>query len=202
MGGRGASSGASYSPIRRTQTEHEGKWKKPPSLGEQLASANGISVSEGEAQAQALYKYSGQEYRDIRDAYYNGLTDSPAYQKAVAIENFIKQSPNWNGGELYRGVHLPSASLKHLKEGGRIDMKGMSSWTSDPKIAQNFAKANMKGESSVLFKVSGTKQGASVTHLSRFGKKEGEVLISGKATWTIKSITKKGGTTIVEVEED
>lgn len=202
MGGRGASSGVTKKTTRRAQTEHNGRWKAPPSLGEQLASANGVSVSVAEAQAQALYKYSGAEYRDIRNAYYNGITDSPAYQKAMAIESFIAQSPNWEGGELYRGVHLPSASVRHLKEGSRIDMKGMSSWTSDPKIGEKFSKANMKGESSVLFKVSGTKQGASVTHLSRFGKKESEVIISGKATWTIKSITKKGGTTIVEVEED
>ena len=201
FGGRGASSASGKSGMpRRTQTDHMDEWNPPPDIAEQLAKANGISIDEAREQAIALADYSGSDYRAIRKAQYEGLTDWDEYAKAQAIENFIAQSPVWAGGELYRGVKLDAASVNHLKVGGRIDMKGMSSWSSDEITANSFSNSSTKER--VIFRTKGTKQGTSITHLSSFGKGESEVLISGKATWTIKKITKSGGRTYIDVEED
>ena len=177
------------------------EWSPPPPTNYQLAIANGVSADEAREQVDAIEAYSGSDYRAIRKAQYEGLTDWDEYKKAQAIENFIAQSPVWAGGELYRGVKLDPAAVSQLKVGGRIDMKGMSSWSSDETTARSFSNAS-GNKQSVIFRTKGTKQGASITHLSNYGKDESEVLISGKATWTIKKITVSGSRTYIDVEED
>lgn len=196
MGGRGASSswGKSTSGgLGRSQTDHMA-WSEPPSKVEQLAIANGISLEEAQNQMDALRSYSRAGYRDIRSAQYNNEVGTDGFQKAVAIESFIKQSPVWNGGELYRGINLSEAQINQMEIGSRVDMRGVSSWSTKRDVATEFG--------TTLFKVSGTKQGASVTHLARGGLSEAEVLVSGKATWTVKSIAKIGNRTVVELSED
>ena len=201
FGGRGAASGSSGGKgARRRQTEHPDPWNPPPSLEKQLSKENGVDEMTAYRQVHAVADYSMTDYSDIRRAQYENDVDSDAYKKAEAIERFIEQSPVWDGGELYRGVALPQSSIAHLKVGGRIDMKGMSSWSSDEKIAKSFADKSY--DSPVVFRSKGTKKGTSITHLSEFGKTESEVLVSGKATWTIKKISKVGKITYVDVDED
>lgn len=204
FGGRGASSVSGGGSGGKTQTEHMNKWSEPPSLASQLANSLGISENKAQSEVKSVQNYSGSDYGGIRDAQYNGYTTSPFYKQAMEIEDFIKQSPKWAGGELYRGLVLPTASVSHLKVGAKIDMKGMSSWSSAKSVADDFADhgASAKGKSSVIFRTAGTKQGTSITHLSILGKGESEVLISGKATWTITGVSKVGKVTIVDVKEN
>lgn len=201
FGGRGASSASSSNTPRRTQTEHMEQWHEPPPRGVQLANANGISIEDGYNQADAVRSYTGAGYRNIREAQYNNNTSSPYYQEAQFIEDFIAQSPVWAGGELYRGMSLPNEALANIVVGGRIDMRGMSSWTSDTTTAEAFSTHGL-GNNKVIFRTKGTKKGASITHLSHFGKGESEVLVSGKATWTVKAISHSRGKTYIDVEED
>ena len=203
FGGRGASSGGKggSGAKGRTQREHEEKWGEPPSKAKQLADRNGISLSDADDQVTAIKDYSGTDYSEIRAAQYNGNTNSMYYDQAQAIEAYIAQSPTWDGGNIYRGIKMDADSFSQMQVGGRIDMRGLSSWSSDEQIAHNFAQS-YGTKKSVVFRSKGTKQGASITHLSKFGTSESEVLVSGKATWTIKKITKVGNITYVDVKED
>ncbi len=175
------------------QAEHM-SWSEPPSKAEQLAIANGISIEEAQKQIEALRSYSRAGYRSIRTAQYNNEVGTEEYQKAMAIEKFIEQSPKWNGGDLYRGINLSEAQLNQMAIGAKVDMRGVSSWSTKRDVATEFG--------TTMFKVNGTKQGASVTHLARGGLSESEVLVSGKAIWTIKSVAKIGNRTLIELSED
>lgn len=194
FGGRGASS-ASSGGSGKTQKEHMDKWHEPPSKAVQLMNYLGITPEEAIAEANAVDAWSGIEYGDIRKAQYTGETGTWAAKQAEAIEKFIQQSPKWAGGELYRGINLwQKDALAQLKPGAVIDMRGMSSWSTSETVAKNFA-------GNVIFKTSGTKKGTSITHLSKFGLSEKEVLISGKATWKIQKVEQSGNYTVVTVKE-
>lgn len=185
------------------QTEHIDKWSQPPSFGEQVSDSIGVSVNEGDEIAKAVYSWSGADYKFIREAVYTGDTNNPDYQKGMKIEKFIDKSPKWDG-ELYRGASLSLDVLSQLQVGGIIDMRGMSSWSSDDKVAKKFTKSKNtpKGNEKVIFHTTGTKKGASITQMSRFGKKESEVIVSNDARWTIKSMRSTGrGTTYIELVE-
>ena len=203
FGGRGASSaggGGAGGKARRRQTEHP-EWSQPPSFQEQLASQNGVSLDTAYAQVLAVEDFSGSDYSDIRHAQYTGITDSDAYKKAQTIEAFIAQSPVWAGGDLYRGIRMKESDLAQLQVGGTIDMRGMSSWSSKESIATSFAHTYGGGSrKSVVFRSKGTKMGTSIKHLSNFSH-EDEVLVSGKAKWSIKKISTVGGVTYVDVAE-
>jgi hypothetical protein len=205
FGGRGASSGSAgggKGAARRTQKEHPDPWHEPPSLGEQLANQNGVDIAEAQAQVYAVEDFSGSDYRDIRYAQYIGITTSDAYKKAQTIETFIEQSPTWDGGDLYRGIRMKADDVAQLQVGGTIDMRGMSSWSSKESVATSFAHTYGGGSrKSVIFRTSGTKKGTSIRHLSQYSH-EDEVLVSGKATWTIKNIRTSFGVTYVDVIEN
>lgn len=203
FGGRGASSSSSGGGAALDfQKSHLDKLKEPPSVASQLSQTIGVSEAEAEQMAKAVHYYSGAGYTNIRQAQYSKDASNPYYEEVMAIENLIDKSPKWGGGEIYRGMHLSSSTISQLEKGAKIDMKGMSSWTTKESLAKSFSKTKVPNESPVIFKTTGTKKGTSITHLSRFGKKEEEVLVSGSATWTIKSIKKSGKTTIVELAED
>ena len=198
---RGGKRVAGGSSSRRLQADHYDAWNPPPSVQQQLADANNIPIDDAYKQVSALEHYSGIDYGDIRDAFYENKTDSPYYKDALELEKFIEQSPKWKGGELYRGVRLSQHEVDSLQVGGRIDMKGMSSWSSQKSVADNFAYPTSTRQA-VIFKTARTKKGASITHLSTFGKAEYEVLVSGKATWTVKKMYKEYDKLIVEVKEN
>lgn len=204
FGGRGSTSssgGGAGSGNRKTQKEHM-TWSEPPSKAQQLAQQNGIDLYDAGKQVSSVEAYCGISYDSIRDAQYNGRTGTSDYNKAQQIEQFIAQSPVWAGGDLYRGIKLPKESVSQLMVGAKIDMRGMSSWSSKESVAESFAETYGGSKKSVIFRTKGTKKGTSVTHLSGYGKSESEVLISGKATWTIKKISQSNGIIYVDVKEN
>jgi len=124
---------------------------------------------------------------------YTYVRNTPGSIEAQRIEAFIKDSPSWKG-KLYRGV---KADASQLNVGDVIDMRGISSWTSEERIAQKFAYVTEKDKYGIIFELSGeVNHTTSIAHLARFGSEQ-EVIMSGQATMKVKSIS--GHKVILEV---
>jgi len=116
--------------------------------------------------------------------------DAKAYmtelrKKAANCEKLIDSAPKWNGGELRRGLHsMPKEVLEDLtRVGDVVDLNaGTASWTTNPKVANNFAGYyghSAPAGSFVAHVESGTRRGTSIKNLSHFNS-EDEVLCSRK----------------------
>lgn len=197
MGGRGSSGkgrmiGAGY------QSNHP-DWTVPPDYSTHLQQEMGIDKATADRYVDGLDAFLGIDYYDLRKAIYNNDTKSEYYEKAVAVEDFIKNSPKWAGGTVYRGIHVPEDfDVSQYKKGAVIDMMGMSSWSSSPHVAADFAV----GAKKVIFvnDSNKSKNGTSVKRLSHY-KNEQEVLFSNKARWKVDSQETSGKTTYVYVHE-
>ena len=174
--------------------------------------STGVSYEEAELQYGSVARYGGMDYTNIRRAGYKGgsfaeektfigTKDVTFGQMADYIEDFIDNSPKWEG-EIYRGINLPKHELEQLKVGGVIDMQGVSSWTSNFDIAESYSFKNIKktGNQKIILHSSGTKQGTSIKHLAHYDF-EDEILGSRKAKWSISNIEKIEDTTHIYVTE-
>ena len=122
-----------------------------------------------------------QEYVDAIDAYADNLyAEIRAYQQGQAVENqneiahisndleeYIKRAPRWNGGETLRGMGLSDEDLQKYTVGSEHDMKGVSSWSNEPNIAEEFADHYKKLGNSVIFHSPTQNKGTGVRHLTR-----------------------------------
>ena len=174
--------------------------------------STGVSYEEAELQYGSVARYGGMDYTQIRRAGYQGgsfaeektfigTKDVTFGQMADYIEDFIDNSPKWEG-EIYRGINLPTHELEQLKVGGVIDMQGVSSWTSNFEIAETYSFKNVKrtGNQKIIFHSDGTKQGTSIKHLAHYDF-EDEILVSRKARWSISKIEKTDDITHIFVSE-
>lgn len=197
MGGRG-SSGKGRMINTGYQSNHP-DWTVPPDYSTHLQQEMGIDKATADRYVEGLKAFTGSDYWDLRKAIYNNDTNSKYYEKAVAVEDFIKNSPKWAGGTVYRGIHVPEDfDVSQYKKGAVIDMMGMSSWTTSPYVADGFSL----GSNRIIFVNNSkkSKNGTSVMRLSKF-KSEKEVLFSNKARWKIDSQETNGKTTYVYVHE-
>lgn len=159
--------------------------------------ANDLHVSKDKAKEMAvsINKYSGSYYDDIRAS---SRGDNNDYKhEADMCEQFIKASPKWAGGKIYRGIKVynkadADAIIAKAWKKQPIDMRGVSSWSSKKSVADDFSG----GSHPIVFVTNGTStnKGTSIQHLSRY-KKEAEVLMSKDAVFTPTKIrTAKNGT--------
>lgn len=105
--------------------------------------------------AVSINKYSGSYYDDIR-ASSRGDNDDYKHE-ADMCEEFIKASPKWAGGKLYRGIKVydkgtADAILKKVAKKQPIDMRGVSSWSSKKSVADDFSG----GSHPIVFVTNGT----------------------------------------------
>lgn len=149
--------------------------------------ANDLHVSKKKAQdmVDSVNTYSGPYSGEIR-ASSRGENDVYKHE-ADMCEEFIKASPKWAGGKLYRGIRLPDkaaadAIIAKAWKKQPIDMQGISSWSSKKSVADDFAGG---GHHPVVFVTNGTStnKGTSIRHLSKY-KSENEVLMSKDAVFT------------------
>lgn len=170
-----------------------------------LKAASGKDFTDDEVKAMvtSVRDYSLTDYYDIRKDFVEGKTKTAAYKKAVEMEKFIEASPKWEGGELYRGMKMDNdkaqAFSANLKKGQVMDMKGISSWSSDKKIASSMASPSASTQS-FIFILPKTSKGTSIAHLSSFPIEQ-EVSISALAQFKIKGVKKDKYTTTVTLEE-
>lgn len=134
--------------------------------------------------------WSGGGYKSVREAQQQAIEgksyDKEWFASGELLEDYISKAPKYNG-EMYRGLNLNKKESKeiinHLKNGDSIDMLGTSSWTSRESVANELIQG-----SGIQFRVSKTNKGTSIQHLSAYGKKEAEILVSKTARYKAKSI--------------
>ena len=162
--------------------------------------ANDLHVSKEKAtdMVNAVNTYSGSYSGEIR-ASSRGENDVYKHE-ADMCEEFIKASPKWAGGKLYRGIDVPKSVANEIVAKAwkkqPIDMRGISSWSSKKHVADEFAQT---GANPIVFVTNGTStnKGTSIRHLSRY-KNENEVLMSKDMTFTPTKIrSAKDGTIYV-----
>jgi hypothetical protein len=184
------------------QHKHLNKWTEPPPFGEQMSNYLGIDKFSATKITDAIISWSDGVYKQIRKAQQENNVTNPFYQKAKYLEEYIELAPKWKGKPIYRGMHLTQEQIDSFNVGEYKDMNGLSSWTSEELIANDFAEHNKKiGEQEVIFiSKNGTNKGASITQLAHW-EEEGEVLVSSEATYRVTNKYTKGKRTYIEVEE-
>lgn len=80
---------------------------------------------------------------------------------------------------VYRGMRLKKDLLDKLKVGDEIDSRGISSWTKDPEVAEEFMQTLEPDQVSIRMIVEGATHGLDVQFLSNWPEEE-EVLLGGK----------------------
>lgn len=166
----------------------------------------GVSLERAQEYVDAIDAYADNIYSDIR-AYQQGkeVEDKDKIAKISAnLEEYIKRAPRWNGGETFRGVGLSNEDLNKYTVGAIHDMKGVSSWSSEPTIANEFAdhyKENLGN--AVIFHSPTQGKGTAVRHLVNqevYG--ENEVTVSKESRYKVlKRETDKAGRIHVYLEE-
>lgn len=110
-------------------------------------------------------------------------------------------------GTISRGIRMTDSQLAALQEGQIIDQRGISSWTNEPNVAEQFAQDARRsygdGAAVVFVNEGGTSHGADISHLSsRYD--EFEVAVSSRARQKIIRIEKPEspwGTYYIHVKE-
>jgi hypothetical protein len=139
----------------------------------------GCSKSAAKTYERTAASYCGQGYTAIRSG------EDP--QAAKVLEDFIEKSPKWDGnGPLHRGIGLTPQEAASLVPGAVVDMKGLSSWSSDPETAKGYAARAQSGQKRVLLELDKADTGTSIGHLSEYAS-EREVLLSGKTKYEVVS---------------
>ena len=158
----------------------------------QLVEDTATNKQKAEEYFDSIVRYSGVDYAKIRSG-----RDKETAEK---IEEFIDNSPKWDGnGSLYRGLNMQNIS--HWKEGKVINMKGVSSWSDDEKIAQDFSKVEgFTARKNVIFMLPGSDNGTSIKHLSA-NPHENEILVSKYTSFKIRKIEPKGDYIYIKVDE-
>lgn len=210
MGGRGASSmsaGTMSGNSAKTQSGHDdGLGIGPNASANQamLETAEYLGMPGERHRAYVDYRsvvdYTGSGYSSIRKAAREGKSDA----RLTGVEDFLRNAPQWVGGETRRGIELhDKAVIARIKVGEVFDVNGggPASWSTDHGTARSFA-SNTKGQSFVFISKK-QKRATSVKGISQFSH-ESEVLVSKETQYRILSVKKgahKGDNrTYVEVE--
>lgn len=196
-----AGSGSSGSGTTATENETPSNGgHKPHMKGQELfdytAKELGVSEQEAKDMVKAISGYADGYAYEMRHWQQTGKTGAGMTPEEASVmddnvEKFIKASPTWSGGEIYRGISLSPEDtqklLSQINSGKPVDMKGTSSWSSDREIADDFAQmAAMNDDVAIIFRAPGTKKGTSIDHISDFS--QSEVLVSKDARWDVKRI--------------
>jgi cation transport regulator len=142
---------------------------------------------------------------DFTDGDYRRIRSDPEGEKAQAIEKYIEAAPKYSGDEIYRGIGLTESQLSSISDGDIIDMKGISSWSSDKDKAEEYSVTQSAFSDDVNIAVVLTvrpKTAVSITHLTQYPK-EKELLYGSKTKFKVLSKKKYSDADAyaVEVEE-
>ena len=154
----------------------------------QISEELGCSQEDAQRYANSVKSFTGQggAFVEIR-AYQRGELDGVRAKMigptAKALDEYIENAPQWDGGSIYRGI---SSDERHfyagLEKGDVIDMGGASSWTSERSVADEYS-----GSDGEIFVVDKPTKGTSVSHLSHYPH-EGEVAVSSTVSYRVTSV--------------
>lgn len=158
---------------------------------EAVKELTGVSDQEAAAMFSSVHAFSQSSYHGIRSYAHGGPPPSDRKTDAENLEKFIAASPQWDDGDLYRGIHvnadIADQILAQAKSGKPMDQRGPASWSTNRSTADDFAEKSKPGEISIIFKTRGRQNGTSIKHLSAFPG-ENEVLMSNNARWVATEV--------------
>lgn len=122
----------------------------------------------------------------------DGFSITHGHNKELSdiIDNGLSLMGTYDG-EIYRGLSLEPDSEFSISEflskkpGDNLEPFSVTSWSSKPEVATEFAGINTPGASSVLLRCVNNKTGAGTQHISRHGTAEAEVNCPSTARWRI-----------------
>jgi hypothetical protein len=174
------------------QSEHLGVKSK----SELEAMYTELGVSNPKGAVESIDHYTGSGYTAMREGKYQ--------DEVKLIDEVIDKQPKWDG-EIYRGMKVKKSFIDNIKSsiGDTLELSPNSptSFSSDMKVAHNFAHYSPGGGESVVLKMK-NKRGSSIAHNSNFPG-EGEVLHKSAEKYTIKSFNfdRSTNTYVVELED-
>ena len=161
----------------------------------QIEKYTGLSRNQATLTYEAIKHYTRKGYRAIRSG------NLPKEERL--LETFIEKHPKYDG-KIWRGIAVEDKGIVEdlytkKNNGEPIDMKGISSWSSEESVAKRFATVNRKGKYKIIFETE-NENGVGIGHLSAW-KIEKEVIHSGKSQFRVISIKEEKGIYKVKVEE-
>ncbi len=154
---------------------------------QQIIDQTGYTKEQAEKVYDTIKYYTSAGYGEIRK--------NKESENAKIIEDFIEKHPKFDG-TIYRGVGFENQKgkeyLNYLKQKQNnrspINMGGISSWSSEESIAQDFADNRKKANDSYRFIFeTDNKSGVGIDHLSNWVG-ESEVLHSSKTKYKVKEV--------------
>ena len=149
----------------------------------------GYSESEARKLQETMLDYLGGDY--------GAYTKGKKKKEADVIDKGLEQMPKFDGG-IYRGMYFEDgvADFKKFEEldiGDEIGMKSISSWSSREEVASRYGCVTTDDINTVMLSCKTNKSAVGVQHISKWGKKEAEVLAPSTAKWKVtgkKIVTK------------
>lgn len=156
----------------------------------------GVSAERAAELQDSVSAWFGNMYKSMRDK--KNVTPL-VVDKRYDVEQVIAGMPKYDG-KIWRGLELPKGQdpRKLWPLGEKMDMKGISSWSSAEDVAREFAVKTDEGVH-VVFECAENKTGAAVAELSRM--LEYEVLHGERSGFLVKSVKQDGEIWRIEVEE-
>ena len=146
-------------------------------------------ITKENIQQKAITSFTNTNYKEIRKASIGESNDEKYIEQAKQIEEYIDSNKKYEG-KIYRSIGLDDSSFGNYTNndmiGAEIDMKGISSWTSDEKIAKNYTPSNSLN--SITFKIENSSKGVDISNISAHPT-EKEVIQSSKQRYKVKSIS-------------
>jgi len=143
----------------------------------------GYSQKEAKKLHQTLMGYFGGDYREF--------TEGKKKDQEKIIDDGLARMGTYDG-EIYRGMSFTDWNGKgdvdrfaDLEDGDEVEMKSVSSWSSDKTAARDFAEVDRPSMSSVMLVCKNNKSAVGVQHLSRFRDYEAEVLAPSTSKWRV-----------------
>ena len=178
------------------KTKAQGVFSSDKAAAGAIEQKLGVSAERAAELQDSVSAWFGNMYKSMRDK--KNVTPL-VVDKRYDVEQVIAGMPKYEG-KIWRGLELPKGQdpRKLWPLGEKMDMKGISSWSSAEDVAKEFAVQTDEGVH-VVFECARNKTGAAVAELSRM--LEYEVLHGERSGFLVKSVKQDGEIWRIEVEE-
>ncbi len=178
------------------KTKAQGVFSSDKAAAAVIGGKLGVSAERAAELQDSVSAWFGNMYKSMRDK--KNVTPL-VVDKRYDVEQVIAGMPKYDG-KIWRGLELPKGQdpRKLWPLGEKMDMKGISSWSSAEDVAREFAVKTDDGVH-VVFECAKNKTGAAVAELSRM--LEYEVLHGERSGFLVKSVKQDGEIWRIEVEE-
>ena len=167
-------------------------------LVSKLCQLSGMNCFEAKESLTALERFTTEDFRKIRRADQAGKNEG----NVKILNNFMKKMPAYDGN-IYRGMSFSEKSIKpfiqQLKPHENYTLDSVTSFTSDPKVAETYSGHCYQ----VVIRVKHNHSGVSISDFSAMYS-ESEVLVPKGTKYEIVSVpkdVKPGEINYIDLEE-